>query len=1006
MSKGTRVGTRSVAVACAATAMVWNFPARAQESEFEGRRILAVRYKPAEQPLTAADLKRVQILIPGAPLRSAEVAEAIDRLFATGRYTNIEVSAEAEPGGVVITFLTENQQFLGHVSASGKISSPPNAALIVDSAQLDLGTPLAPGLLETAQKNIQHLFASNGLYQATVRLETVPDPAHQQLDVHIIVDSGARARYEAPVIQGDAKLPDSAIIRATGWRLWLIGRWRKVTEALTRGGVDGIERKYQKEDRLTARVDLQALDYDPQSLRVKPTLQIQAGPKIRIRALEAKVSKGRLKRYVPIYQEGAVDPDLLVEGERNLRDYFQSKGYPDVDVSFRILPPQHDEQTIEYFISRGPRRKLVRVLIRGNRYFDTETIRARMFLEPATFYMRWGRYSDAFRSRDEESIADLYKANGFREVRVVSRVENNYGGKERQIAVIFSITEGPQWLVSRLDLVGIQHLDAKALRSLLSEEQGQPYSEVSVAEDRSAILTACYAKGFRECTFQFKTSPAGPHQVNISYRMNEGPQEFVRDVILSGLHSTRRSLVTSNLHIRPGDPLSLPAGRAAQQNLYDLGVFAEIDTAVQNSDGDTRDKYVLFDFTEAHKYNMNFGVGAEIAQLGPTTTTISEPVGGAGFSPRLSVDVNRLNLWGLGHTLALQTRVSSLEQRVSLSYIDPRLLNDAARSLTFSVLYDTTRDVRTFSSHREEGAVQFAQKFSRGTAGLLRFAYRRVSTSDVVIPALLVPQFLQPVRIGIFSGNLVQDHRDNPVDPHTGMYNSIDVGVASRAFGSQRSFMRFLGRNATYYRLSRNVVLARQLTFGAILPFDIPSGLSSSEAVPLPERFFGGGNISLRAFPENQAGPRDTGSPVGPGGTQTVPTGFPLGGDAVLISNIELRFPLIGDNIGGVLFHDAGNIYSSVGDISFRFHQRNRQDFNYMVHAVGFGIRYKTPVGPLRVDLGYSINPPRFEGFSGTVQQLLTCNPNLPPSQLPAQCQPTIQSIGRFQYFFSIGQTF
>jgi outer membrane protein assembly factor BamA len=176
--------------------------------------------------------------------------------------------------------------------------------------------------------------------------------------------------------------------------------------------------------------------------------------------------------------------------------------------------------------------------------------------------------------------------------------------------------------------------------------------------------------------------------------------------------------------------------------------------------------------------------------------------------------------------------------------------------------------------------------------------------------------------------------------------------------------------------------------------------------VPLPERFFGGGDISLRAFPENQAGPRDTGSPAAPGGTQTEPTGFPLGGDAVLINNLELRFPLIGQNIGGVLFHDMGNIYESLSSISFRYRQRDPEDFDYMVHAVGFGIRYRTPVGPLRVDLAYGLNPPRFYGFSGTIQQLLACNPNLAPSQLPAQCQPRLQGIGHFQYFFSIGQTF
>jgi outer membrane protein assembly factor BamA len=167
-----------------------------------------------------------------------------------------------------------------------------------------------------------------------------------------------------------------------------IGRWREVTQLLTTKAIDGIEKKYQGQDRLAASVDMAALDYNPQTRRAKATLDIDAGPKIKVKALEAKVSKGTLRRYVPIYQEGTVDQDLLVEGARNLRDYFQSQGYPDVEVSFREAPLQDDERTIEYVISRGTRRKLVQVEIQGNRYFTTDVIRERMLLEPSSFRMR------------------------------------------------------------------------------------------------------------------------------------------------------------------------------------------------------------------------------------------------------------------------------------------------------------------------------------------------------------------------------------------------------------------------------------------------------------------------------------------------------------------------------------------------------------------------------------------------------------------------------------------
>src|SRR5207237_3652807 len=179
--------------------------------------------------------------------------------------------------------------------------------------------------------------------------------------------------------------------------------------------------------------------------------------------------------------------------------------------------------------------------------------------------------------------------------------------------------------------------------------------------------------------------------------------------------------------------------------------------------------------------------------------------------------------------------------------------------------------------------------------------------------------------------------RDNSAEPHHGIFNTADIGLAASFFGSQRSFGRVLLRNATYHKVTHTMTLARQTQFGVISPFAAPAGLTEQQSVPLPERFFGGGADSLRAFPFNQAGPRDIGTPLIANGPASQPTGFPLGGNALLFNNIELRFPLIGNNIQGVLFHDMGNVYSTLSNISFRFTQRDVNDFYYTVNAAGFG---------------------------------------------------------------------
>jgi len=979
----------------------------AQVARYEGMQIARIEYQPTEQPLAAADIARFQTLSPNEPFRASEVASVIDALFATGRYQDIQVDAHPEGDRIVVRFITQQTDFIGHVDVLGKIANPPNRAQLGSAARLDLGTPFRSELLDNAQKQIEQLFVANGLYEAKATLDTSADPQTQQVSVNLTVNPGYRAHYQSPALQGDTRLPDQTIIKATGWRVRFIGRWRQVTESLTNTGIQGVQRRYQKDDRLTASIALRGQDYDPGTRRVQPKLEIQAGPKVEIKAVEAKVSKKALRRYVPVFQEGAVEEDLLVEGARNLKDYFQAQGYPDADASFRTLPVENDELTIEYIISEGTRQKLTSVAIHGNRYFSTDTIRERMFLQPSSFRLRRGRFSDAFRRKDQETITSLYRENGFRDVSVTSQVENNYGGKSGQIGVTITINEGPQWIVSKMVLEGAPESDKQALSGLITSIAGQPYSDVSIATDRAAIVNFYRSEGYLNVAVDVSPSPvAAPQEVLLTYRISPGEQRFIRDIIFSGLKATRLSYVKNNLLMETQGPLSFTALRDSQRHLYDLGAFASVQAAVQNPGGTEAYKYVLLDFDEGHRYTLNVGVGAQIGRIGGTTSDLTAPAGSTGFSPRISIDLKRLNQWGLNHTIALQTIASTIEKKAALSYLWPRFQNTDGRSVTFTALYDDSRDVTTFASKREEASIQVSQKLSKPTTILFRYSYRRVSTNDVVIPALLVPQLLQPVRLGIVSANLVQDRRDNSADAHRGLYNTLEVAVTSKVFGSQRSFLRIVGRNATYYPLTRNITLARQTTFGAILPFATPAGLSDADAVPLPERFFGGGNVSQRGFPENQAGPRDLGTPAGPGGTATSPTGFPLGGNALFFNTFELRFPLLGDNINGVVFHDAGNVFQNLSSLSLRVRQRNLQDFDYMVHAVGFGIRYKTPVGPIRADLAYSINPPSFVGFKGTLNELLQCNPNIPADQLPAACRGQTQNISHFQFFFSIGQTF
>src|SRR5262249_50293966 len=160
-------------------------------------------------------------------------------------------------------------------------------------------------------------------------------------------------------ITGQPGLPADKIASATKYKGWF--RWKLATAENVQAGVRNVEKMYERKDQLTASATLKGREYDEANNRVKPKIEVDGGPKVAISAEGAKVSKGKLKKYVPVFDQGTVNRDLLVEGARNLRDYFQSNGYFEAAIDFRSEMQGSDLEKIVYTITPGTRHKLVHV---------------------------------------------------------------------------------------------------------------------------------------------------------------------------------------------------------------------------------------------------------------------------------------------------------------------------------------------------------------------------------------------------------------------------------------------------------------------------------------------------------------------------------------------------------------------------------------------------------------------------------------------------------------------
>lgn len=955
-------------------------PVLQEARRYEGQSIIGIQFEPSDQPLTKEELNQRLPFSTGSIFHERELRQAIQNLFSTGRFSDLAVDASPSPGGVSLRFLTKRAYFVGRVVVRG-VNAPPNSGEIASSTKLRLGAPYLDSDRLQAIESLSSLLRENGFYEAKIDSKVEYRAHFEEANLTFDVDTGPRARFERPEITGNAGRSEQDIVRATHWkRLYGLLGWQDVTASRLRQGLDNVRSYYEKRNLLDSKVTLSRLEYHEKTDTAKPTINIQTGPRLILKTSGARISARRLRQLVPVFEEHSTDTDLLVEGQHNIEQYLVSEGYFGAQVNYQVSAANtSDERTVTYDIERGSRHRFTYLSITGNRYFSSETIRERLYLQPAEFpRFPYGRYGAIYLRQDIQAIENLYISNGFRGVKVNARTEDDYRGHKDHLAVFIQIDEGQQWVVSSLAVEGPEDGDAAALRSTSVSLAGQPFSEANVANDRENFLTYYYDRGYLNATFDYYVEfSKDSNHVALRYVVHPGKRKYVRQVLVSGLETTRPSLVYNRIELKDGHPLSLAQETDSQRRLYELGIFARVNTALQNPEGEEDNKTVLYDIDEARHYSLNVGVGAQIARIGGGVTSLDNPAGSTGFAPRFALGITRINLLGLGQTLGLQTAISTIEQRAAATYFIPQFVSNDRLNLTITTLLENSSDIRTFTAHRREASIQLGQRLSRAYSVQYRLVFRNVTLSNIKIDQLLVPLLSQPETVGMGEFSIIQDKRDDPTDAHHGIYTTLDLSYAPATLGSQTQFARALFRNSTYHPFHRDIVFARSTQLGVI------SRTGGRTSVPLAERLYSGGSTSIRAFPDFQAGPRD------------LSTGFPLGGNALFINNFEVRFPLYGDNLAGVIFHDAGNVFQTPSSFSLRFRQRSLQDFNYTVQSVGFGLRYRTPIGPIRLDLSFSPDAPRFFGLKGTEQDYLN-----------GTAIATVQKINAFQFHFSLGQAF
>ncbi len=861
-----------------------------------GKTIRSVQYE-ADRPLDRSHYDRSIGLKPGDTLTRTGVKSAIQALYDTGSFSAIAVSAIPEGDGVQLRFRLTLSVLFNHFFISNNVDLGGRA--LTEAIPLPVGERFSTQKLEEARQAILNYMRDRGFYKTEVTARTAESATGDQVDVSFEVAPGQPARIQTLAVRGAPAAESAEIRRRLG-----VSEGQKYRRDSFRKRLDALKRDLVDRGFLDAALKLSE-SYDSGDNTVMLDLSVENFGQVRIEVQGFKIPREQLRRLLPALSGEGLRPELLEEGSANLKEYLEERGYPEASASIQESRDSAGVRLLRYTISRGRRVTVSEVRFRGNHAFGDADLLKAIQIHPSRF-LRESAYSVSMLDADVEALQAQYQSAGYLEAVVVPLVEPLKSGEELRIT--FDCTEGALSHVRSLTLAGNTNIPDEVIKARMLLKKGEPYSPALAEHDRQVILAAYNDAGFLQPVVTCRADEPDPdHAYGITFQIKEGPQSFVDNIIVVGRERTRVSVIDKRIKLKEDEPLSLGKMLETQQALYNTGVFDLVRVSPQNPESSAAYQNVVVRLQEAKPVTVRYGFGYQERE-----------------KVRGILEVSHLNIFGLGQRVDLRLRGSAIEQAGVLSFQPPQVRFLPVDSyFTFS---GSKKKEISFDSRRLDLSYQYSHPINDHTWGLLRYSFTNVAVSQVT-PDLAREE--TPRNLSTISAFYVNDARDNYLDPEKGFFTSTYVSLTTKlptSLFATGHYLSLYTQDSYYRQLTGPLSMASSLRFGILY------GFAGDRSIPISERFFAGGGSSLRGFDVDRAGPLGLNNE-------------PIGGNAILIGNLELRVPLVSSlQLAG--FYDGGNVFQSVHQIGL----------SEISHTVGAGLRVKTPFGPVRLDYGINLN--------------------------------------------------
>ncbi|HZM59425.1 MAG TPA: translocation/assembly module TamB domain-containing protein [Vicinamibacterales bacterium] len=686
-----------------------------------------------------------------------------------------------------------------------------------------------------------------------------------------------------------------------------------------RNGVERVEESLMEQGYLQSRV---RLERKVESQRADLTLKVMRGPMVDIQFMGATPPQKVQEQVKTQWHRGVFDKQRGDDGIDRLREWLMGDNYLQPKITYEVQGAGDDRRRVVFQIEPGMRSEKIVLAFEGasrihprvlDKIVEQQKMERKLFTDPLVV---------------TELLQRFYREQGYLVTEIDAPKYEYTGGLAR---VVFVVREGPRFTVRRVTASGTKVYQPDAVVAQLPVVPGETFLPLAAENALDKIRDLYWRRGYNDVRSDYSlVIDRAAGQVDIAFDVKEGRQSIVGEVRIAGNSRVSDHLVSEQIQLMPGQPLDLSALARSRRNLYDTGAFSVVDITRRERRGladdptnpapDQRPMDVTVNIREVQPFQIRYGASYDTER----------GVGGI-------FDISNRNSLGGAREIGLRSRYDKQlhEGRVYLNQPALKYLPKTMGSIYFrEELNPPTEITDPFDFNRKGFSVESEHRLHN--AYVLSYGYR-LERAHTLTPLGNGTVLDEALTVAPVTSTLTRESRDEVLDASRGAFLSQSFSYSPSWLGADSAYIKYLGQYFRYIALEpakrkafTNEILRPRLVYAVGGRIGLARGFG--DIVPRSERFFAGGSQTMRGFGQNAVGP------IGP-------DRIPIGGEAMLVINNELRVPLI-SIFDGVVFADIGNVFERVRDFSFTDIRKSG----------GVGLRVRTPWVLLRADYGIVID--------------------------------------------------